>query len=73
MAALYDKVKQSLAQAGVACVHYAGVIPNPTTEEVTRGAEMARAEGVEVVIGLGGGSYPEQGLWRGHGILLRTG
>ena len=56
VAELYAKVKKSLADAGVACVHYDGVIPNPTTELVTRGAELAKAEGVDVVIGLGGGS-----------------
>ena len=61
LAARYGKkamlvTKKSLADAGVACVHYDGVIPNPTTELVTRGAELAKAEGVDVVIGLGGGS-----------------
>ena len=56
VAELYARVKKSLADAGVACVHYDGVIPNPTTELVTRGAELAKAEGVDVVIGLGGGS-----------------
>ena len=56
VAELYAKVKKSLSDAGVACVHYDGVIPNPTTELVTRGAELAKAEGVDVVIGLGGGS-----------------
>ncbi len=45
MAELYAKVKKSLSDAGVACVHYDGVIPNPTTELVTRGAELAKAEG----------------------------
>ena len=39
-----------------ACVHYDGVIPNPTTDLVTKGADIAKAEGVDVMIGLGGGS-----------------
>lgn len=56
VAELYAKVKKSLADAGVVCVHYDGVIPNPTTDLVTRGADIAKAEGVEVMIGLGGGS-----------------
>ena len=56
VAELYAKVKKSLADAGVECVHYDGVIPNPTTDVVTRGADIAKAEGVEVMIGLGGGS-----------------
>ena len=56
LAKLYAKVKENLADAGVACVHYDGVIPNPTTDVVTRGADIAKAEKVEVIIGLGGGS-----------------
>lgn len=53
---LHDRVKQSLDAAGVAWVHYDGVIPNPTTDVVTRGADLAKEQGVDVVIGLGGGS-----------------
>ena len=56
VAELYAKVKKSLEDAGVTCVHYDGVIPNPTTDVVTKGANIAKAEGVEVMIGLGGGS-----------------
>lgn len=56
LAKLYAKVKENLADAGVACVQYDGVIPNPTTDVVTRGADIAKAEKVEVIIGLGGGS-----------------
>ena len=32
------------------------VQPNPTTDIITAGAEMAKAVGAEAVIGLGGGS-----------------
>jgi alcohol dehydrogenase class IV len=53
---LYKKVKTYLNDAGVTVVHFDGVIPNPTTEVITAGAEIAKAYGVEVVIGLGGGS-----------------
>lgn len=55
-AALHNEVKQSLADAGVEVVHFDGVIPNPTTDVVTAGADMAKAFGAQVVIGLGGGS-----------------
>lgn len=56
LADVYANAKASLAGAGVACVHFDGVIPNPTTDVVSRGAEIAKAEQVEVIIGLGGGS-----------------
>jgi alcohol dehydrogenase class IV len=53
---LYAKVKESLVKSGLEVVHFDGVIPNPTTDVVTEGANMAKASGVDVVIGLGGGS-----------------
>ncbi len=56
VAELYANVKKSLTDAGVAWVHYDGVIPNPTTDLVTKGADIAKAEHVDVMIGLGGGS-----------------
>jgi len=50
------KVKKSLSDAGVSFVHFDGVIPNPTTDIVTIGAELARSHKADVVLGLGGGS-----------------
>lgn len=56
VAKLYADVKAALAAAGVECVHFDQVIPNPTTDVVTAGADIAKAEGIDVVVGLGGGS-----------------
>lgn len=56
VAELYADVKKSLIDAGVVCVHFDKVISNPTTDEVTQGANIAKQEQVDVVIGLGGGS-----------------
>ncbi|ODM25747.1 alcohol dehydrogenase [Clostridium sp. Bc-iso-3] len=53
---LYAKVKESLIDNGLEVVHFDGVIPNPTTDVVTEGANIAKSSGVDVVIGLGGGS-----------------
>jgi alcohol dehydrogenase class IV len=50
------KVQRSLEEAGVAVARFDGVIPNPTTEEITAGAEAAIAHRADVVLGLGGGS-----------------
>ncbi len=52
----FAKLTASLDKAGVSYVHFDGVIPNPTTAVVTKGAEMAKEFGAEVCIGLGGGS-----------------
>ena len=54
--AILDRVKESLAAAGVAWAHFAGVAPNPTTEIVSAGARAAREHGADVVLGVGGGS-----------------
>jgi len=49
-------VNQSLEDSGVSVVHFDGVIPNPTTEEVSAGARAAEKHRADVVLGLGGGS-----------------
>jgi alcohol dehydrogenase class IV len=53
---VFARVKDSLDAAGVAMAHYEGIIPNPTTECITAGAEMAQSHGADVVLGVGGGS-----------------
>ena len=53
---IYRRVMKSLAQVGVSYEHFDGVVPNPTTDCVTEGAELARKFGADVVLGVGGGS-----------------
>lgn len=52
----FDKATQSLKQAGVSYVECTDIEPNPRITSVARGAEIARQEGCDVVIALGGGS-----------------
>ncbi|MBP8292843.1 MAG: iron-containing alcohol dehydrogenase, partial [Caldilineaceae bacterium] len=56
MAPLIDRIRASLTAAGVEMAHFDGVVPNPTTNCVTAGADMAKAFGADVVLGVGGGS-----------------
>jgi len=56
LAPLFAKVKKNLEDAGVAVAHFDGVIPNPTTESITAGAEVAVAHKADVMLGIGGGS-----------------
>ena len=49
-------VKKGLEEAGVSAAHFDGVIPNPTTDCITAGADAAEAHGADVILGLGGGS-----------------
>ncbi|MFC1502011.1 iron-containing alcohol dehydrogenase [bacterium] len=53
---MYDRVKKLLKDSSCDVAHFDQVQPNPTTDNITAGAEMARAHKAEVVIGLGGGS-----------------
>lgn len=50
------RILELLQGAGIETAHYDGVTPNPTTDLVTEGAEIAKELGAEVIIGLGGGS-----------------
>ena len=52
----FDRAVASLNEAGVAVAECSGVEPNPRLSSVLRGAEIARREGCDVVVALGGGS-----------------
>ncbi len=51
-----DRVKSSLDAAGIPFVELGGVRPNPEIGLVRTGCELARAERVDVVLPVGGGS-----------------
>jgi len=53
---VFEKTKRLLWESGVEVAHFDQVIPNPTTESISWGAEMARDFHADVVVGLGGGS-----------------
>jgi len=53
---LFSRAKSLLVKAGLAVDRFDGVIPNPTTDIVTRGARAARAFRADVIVAVGGGS-----------------
>jgi len=53
---LFSRAKSLLAKAGLAVTRFDGVIPNPTTDVVARGARAARAFRADVIVAVGGGS-----------------
>jgi len=53
---MFNRVKKLLGDAGLEVAHFDQVEPNPTTDTITAGAEIAKAHKAEMVIGLGGGS-----------------
>jgi alcohol dehydrogenase class IV len=56
LAPLYENIKQKLSAAGLESVQFDGVIPNPTTDVVSAGADLAKQFKAQLVIGIGGGS-----------------
>ncbi|HIC73694.1 MAG TPA: iron-containing alcohol dehydrogenase [Candidatus Marinimicrobia bacterium] len=53
---MFTRLMDALYAAGIIVAHFDGVIPNPTTDIISNGAEMATAHGADVVLGVGGGS-----------------
>ncbi|MDF2803409.1 MAG: alcohol dehydrogenase [Anaerocolumna sp.] len=65
---LLTKTVELLSENGVSCVLFDKVTPNPLTTDVYEGAELAKEEGCDLVIALGGGSS----LDAGKGIAFQT-
>jgi alcohol dehydrogenase class IV len=53
---MINRVKRSLNDAGVEFAQFDGVIPNPTTDCVNAGAQLAKIFKADVILGIGGGS-----------------
>ncbi len=84
---LLDRVEHSLREAGVGYVSLAGVRPNPTDDRVYEGIALCRAEGVDGILAVGGGSVidtakaiaggvPYEGdfwdFWAGKAVMTRA-
>lgn len=53
---LIDRLKGALDEAGIPHVELGGVVPNPLLSKVYEGIELCRAEGVDFILAVGGGS-----------------
>ena len=53
---LLDRVKASLDNAGISYVELGGVVPNPRLSLVYKGIALAKSEGVDFILAVGGGS-----------------
>ena len=53
---LFDSVAASLSETGIMFTEFGGVQPNPKRSFAEEGVKIALAEGVDFLIGLGGGS-----------------
>lgn len=65
---LLDKVKAALDQAGVAWVELGGVVPNPHLSKAREGIALCKAEGVDFLLAVGGGSVIDSCKCIGYGV-----
>lgn len=65
---LLDRVKVSLDKAGVFHVELGGVVPNPQLEKVYEGIELAKANGVDFILAVGGGSVIDSSKAIAYGL-----
>lgn len=68
---VYARAEKLLAKAGVRTTTFYKVPPDPAAELAEQGAELARREGIDVVVGLGGGSVMDAA--KGIAVLTRLG
>ncbi len=53
---LFDTVSKSLLEKGIEWVEYGGIVSNPVISKVREGIALARAQQVDAVLSVGGGS-----------------
>ena len=56
MESLFDKIINLCKDDGIDIIHFDGAIPEPNNDCVNKGSEIAREHGVDVILGVGGGS-----------------
>ncbi len=65
---ILDKVKHSIGEAGLEHVELGGVVPNPRLSKVYEGIELAKGEGVDFLLAVGGGSVIDSAKAIAYGI-----
>lgn len=64
---LLDRIKESLEDAGISYAEWGGVSPNPRLSHAKAGVELAIREGVDFILGVGGGSAIDEAKAISHG------
>ena len=65
---LLDRVYESLNAEGIPYVSLGGVVPNPRLSKVREGISLARQEGVDFILAVGGGSVIDSAKAIGYGM-----
>ena len=70
---VYDQVMASLKAAGLEVVTLGGVVPNPRLSLVREGIAVCKAEKIDLILAVGGGSVIDSAKAIGFGALLADG
>lgn len=65
---LLDRIFKSLEEEGVKYVSLGGVVPNPRISLAREGIELCKAEGVDFILAVGGGSVIDSAKAIGYGV-----
>lgn len=65
---LLDKVKNALDSENIPWVELGGAVPNPRLSLVYKGIELAKREGVDFILAVGGGSAIDSAKAIGYGV-----
>ena len=65
---LLDKICRLLDEGGVSHIELGGVVPNPRLSLVYKGIELCKAEKVDFILAVGGGSVIDSGKAIGYGV-----
>lgn len=65
---LLDRVKEKLCKEEIEYVELGGVVPNPRLSLVYEGIELAKREGVDFILAVGGGSVIDSAKAIGYGV-----
>jgi alcohol dehydrogenase YqhD (iron-dependent ADH family) len=66
---LLARIKGLLDEAGIAYVELGGVVPNPRLSLVYKGIDLAKREGVDLILAVGGGSVIDSSKAIGYGVV----
>lgn len=66
---LLDKVKKALDEESIPWVELGGAVPNPRLSLVYEGIELAKKEGVDFILAVGGGSAIDSAKAIGYGVF----
>lgn len=69
---LLDRVLETIKEAGIEWLELGGVVPNPLLSLAYKGIELCKAEGVDFILAIGGGSAIDTAKSIAYGAVTET-